>query len=195
MVLFFILAINKCLIAAVVVQSLSPVRLFATPRTAGWQASLSFTISHRLLTFMSIELVMPSKHLILCCPLLLLPLDCKEIEPVSPKGNQPGIFVGRTDAKTEASIFWPPDVKSQLIGKDPHAGKDWREKEKGPTKDEMVRQHHQINVHEFVQPLGDSEGQGSLSCCSPWGCNKSDATEQLNNNNNKEAPEIEKSLL
>ena len=67
------------------------------------------------------------------------PLDFKEIKPVSPKGNQSGIFIGRTDAEAEAPILWPPDVKSRLIGKDPDAGKDWRQKEKGAAEDEMVR--------------------------------------------------------
>ena len=66
------------------------------------------------------------------------PLDCKAIKPVSPKGNQPWIFVGRTCAKAEAPILWPPDVKSRLTGKDPDAGKDWRQEEKGMTEDEMV---------------------------------------------------------
>ena len=95
------------------------------------------------------------------------PLDCKEIKPVNPKGNQPWIFIGRTDA--EAPILWSPDSKNQLIGKDPDAGKDWRQKEKGAAEDEMVGWHHRLSGHEFEQTLGDSEGQGSLACCSPWG--------------------------
>ena len=94
------------------------------------------------------------------------PLDCKEIKPDNPKGNQPWIFTGRTDAKAEAWILWPPDVKSWLIGKDPDAGKDWRQ-EKGTAEDEMVGWHHQLNGHEFEQTLGDREGQGSLAFCSP----------------------------
>ena len=98
------------------------------------------------------------------------PLDCKEIKPVSPKGNQCWIFIGRTDAKAEASIHWPPDGKSQLISKDLDAGKDWRQEVKGVTEDEMVRWHHRLNGHEFEQTLGDSEGQISLAYCSPWGC-------------------------
>ena len=98
------------------------------------------------------------------------PLDCKEIKPVNPKGNQPWIFTGRTDA--EAPTLWPSDVKSQLIRKDHDAaGKDWRLEEKGMTEDEMVGQHHWLNGHEFEQALGDDEGQGSLASCSPWGCN------------------------
>ena len=93
---------------------------------------------------------------------------CKEIKPVNPKGNQPWIFIGRTDA--EAPIFWPPDVKSWPTGKDPDAEKDWRQEEKGVAEDEMVRQHHWLNRHEFEQTLGDGEGQGSLAWCSPRGC-------------------------
>ena len=96
------------------------------------------------------------------------PLACEEIKPVNPKGNQPWISIGRTDAKAEVPILWPPDAKSWLIGKDPDAGKDWRQEEKGMTEDEMVGWHHQLNGHEFEQTLGDSEGQGSLACCGPW---------------------------
>ena len=96
------------------------------------------------------------------------PLACEEIKPVNPKGNQPWISIGRTDAKAEVPILWPPDAKSWLIGKDPDAGKDWRQEEKGMTEDEMVGWHHQLNGHEFEQTLGDSEGQGSLACYGPW---------------------------
>ena len=95
------------------------------------------------------------------------PLDCKDIKPVNPKGNQPWIFIGRTDA--EAPILWPPDKKSQLTGKDPDAGKDWRQEEKGTTDNKMVGWYHWLNGHEFEQTLGDGEGQGSLVCCSPCG--------------------------
>ena len=94
----------------------------------------------------------------------------REIKPVNPKGNQPSIFTGRTDAEAEAPILWPPDTKSQLIGKDPDAGKDRRQEKKGMTEDEMVGWHHRLNGPEFEQALGDGEGQGSLMCCSPWGC-------------------------
>ena len=76
-------------------------------------------------------------------------LDGKEIKPVNPKGSQPWIFIRRTDAEAEAPILWPPDVKSWLNWKDPDAGKDWRQEEKGTTEDEMVRWHHQLNEHEF----------------------------------------------
>ena len=106
------------------------------------------------------------------------PLDCKEIKPVNPKGNQPWIFIGRTDA--EAPILWPPDAKSWLIGKDPDAGKDWRQEEKGVTEDEMVGWHQWLTGHEIEQSPGDSEGQGSLACCSSWGHKESDMTEWLN---------------
>ena len=102
-------------------------------------------------------------------------------KPVSPKGNQPWIFIGRTDAEAETPILWPPDVKSQLIGKDPDAGKDWRQTEKGMIEDKMVGQHHRLNGHEFEQALRDGEGQGSLACCSPWGHKELDMTEELNN--------------
>ena len=98
------------------------------------------------------------------------PLDCKEIQPVNSKGNQSWIFIGRTDAEPETPIFWLADVKNQLIWKDPDTGKDWRQKEKGKTEDEMVGWHHWIDGHEFEQALGAGDGQGSLECCSPWDC-------------------------
>ena len=103
------------------------------------------------------------------------PLDCM-IKPVNPKGSQPWIFIGRTDA--EAPILWSPDVNSRLTGKDPDAGKGWRQKEKGAAEDEMVRYHNQLKGHELEQTLGDGEGQGSLACCSPWGHKQSDTTTQ-----------------
>ena len=111
------------------------------------------------------------------------PLDCKEIKPVNPKGNQSWMFIGRTDAKAETLILWPPDVKNWLIWKDPDAGKDWRWEEKGTTKVEMVRWHHRLNGREFEQALGVGDGQGSLVCCSPWGPKESDTTERLNRTN------------
>ena len=110
------------------------------------------------------------------------PLDSKEIQPVHPKGNQSWIFIGGTDA--EAPILWPPDVKNWLIGKDPDTGKDWRQEQKGTTEDERVGRHHWRDGHEVEQALGDSERQGSLACCSPWGRKESDVTERLNNNDN-----------
>ena len=93
------------------------------------------------------------------------PLDCK-IKPVHPKGGQSWIFIGRTDA--EAPVLWPPDIKSRLIWKDPDAGKDWRQEEKGVTEDEMVGWHPWLDGHDVEQTLGAGEGQGGLACCSPW---------------------------
>ena len=93
------------------------------------------------------------------------PLECKEIKPVNLKGNQSWILTGKTDAEAEAPILWPPDVKSQLTGKDPDAGKDWRQEEKGMTEDKTVGWHHWLNGHEFEQTLGDSEGHESLVWC------------------------------
>ena len=108
------------------------------------------------------------------------PLDCKKIKLVNPKGNQPWIFTGKTNAEVKGQYFWPPDAKSRLVGKDPDGRKDWRQEGKGATEDEMVGWHHWLNGHEFEQTQGDSEVQGSLTCCSPWGCKESNTTEQLN---------------
>ena len=102
----------------------------------------------------------------------------KEIQSVNPKGNQPWIFVGRTDAEAEAPIFWPPDMKSRLIRKAPDAWKDWRQEEKGITEEGMVGWHHRLNGHEFEQ----TPGQGNLAFWSSWGHKELDTTEQLNNN-------------
>ena len=109
------------------------------------------------------------------------PLNSK-IKPANSKGNQPWIFTAKTDAKAEAPIFWPPDVKGQLTGKDHDSGKDWGQGEKVATEDEMVGWHHWLNGHEFEQTPGDGKGQGRLVCCSPWGHKESDTTEWLNNN-------------
>ena len=97
------------------------------------------------------------------------PLDCKEIQPVHPKGNQSWIFIGRTDVEAEAPILWPSDAKNQLIGRDPDAGENGRREKKGMTEDELVGWHHWLNGHEFEQVLGVGDEQGSLACCSPWG--------------------------
>ena len=97
------------------------------------------------------------------------PLNSKEMKLINPTGNQSWIVSGKTDAEAETPKLWPPDAKNQFIGKDPDARKDWRQ-EKGTTEDEMVGWHHQLSGSEFEQALGDSEGQGSLACCSPWGC-------------------------
>ena len=107
-------------------------------------------------------------------------LGCNDIQPVHPKGNQSWILIGRTDAKYETAILWPPDAKNWLIGKDPDAGKDWRLEEKGKTEDEMVGWHHWLNGHEFEEAPGIGDGLGSLVCCSPWGHKELDMTEQLN---------------
>ena len=77
------------------------------------------------------------------------PLDCKEIQPVHPKGNQSWIFIGRTDAEAETPILWPPDAKSWLVGRDPDVGKDWNQEAKGMTEDEMIEWNHQLEGHEF----------------------------------------------
>ena len=108
------------------------------------------------------------------------PLGSKEIKLVIPKGNQPWIFIGRTNAEVEAPVLWPPNAKSQLIGKDTDAGKDWVQK--GHQRMRWVGWHHQLSGHEFEQTPGDSEGQGSLACCSPWGHKESDISEWVNDN-------------
>ena len=107
------------------------------------------------------------------------PLDCKEIQPVHPKGDQSWMFIGRTDVEAETPILWPPDVKNWLTWKDPDAGKDWGQEEKGTTGDEMVGWHHWLDGHESEQALGVGDGQGSLVYCSPWGHKESDTTERL----------------
>ena len=104
------------------------------------------------------------------------PLDYKKIQPVNPKGNWSWIFIGRIHVEVETLILWPPDAKTCLIGKDPYAGKDWGQEEKRVTENEMVGWHHQLNGHKCEQTLGDSEGPGSLACCSPWGCKESGTT-------------------
>ena len=108
------------------------------------------------------------------------PLECREIQPVHPEGDQSWVFIGRTDAEAETPVLWPPDVKNWLIGKDPDAGKDWRQEEKGMTEDEMVGWHHQLNGHAFGWTPGVGDGQGGLVCCGSWGHKESDMTEWLN---------------
>ena len=108
------------------------------------------------------------------------PLDCKEIQSVHPKGDQSWVFIGRTDFEVETPILWPPDTKSWLIWKEPEAGKDWGQKEKGTTEDEMVGCHHWLNGQGFGWTPGVGDGQGGLVCCGSWGCKESDMTERLN---------------
>ena len=105
------------------------------------------------------------------------PLDRKEIKPVNPKENQSWIFIGRTDAETESPVLWPPDVKNWLIEKDPDAGKDWSQEEKGTTEEEMVGWHHRLEGRKFEQALGVDDEQGSLACCIPRGHKELDTTE------------------
>ena len=107
-------------------------------------------------------------------------LDWKEMKPVYPKGNQPWICIGRTDAEAEAPILWPPDGKNRFTGKDLDAGKYWRQESKGTAEDELVGWHRWLDGHEFEQALGVGDGQGGLACCSPWGCKQLDTTERLN---------------
>ena len=108
------------------------------------------------------------------------PLDCKEIQTVHPKGNQSWIFTERTDAEAETPILWPPEAKNWLTGKDPDAGKYWRQEEKGTTEDEMVGWCHRLHKHESEQTPGVGDGQGGLACCSPWDRKESDTNEWLN---------------
>ena len=107
-------------------------------------------------------------------------LDCKEIQPVHPKGDQSWVFTGRTDAEAETLILWPPHAQSWFIGKDPDGGRDWGQEEKGMTEDEKAGWHHWLNGHEFEWTLGDGDGQGGLVCCDSWGHKELDTTERLN---------------
>ena len=107
-------------------------------------------------------------------------LNCKAIKPVDSKWNQAWIFIGRTDADAEVPILWPPNMMSQFIGKDPDVGKDCGQEKKGMLEDEIFGWHYWLNGHELEQTPGDSEGQGSLACWSPWGHKESNLTEWLN---------------
>ena len=104
------------------------------------------------------------------------PLDCKEIKPVNPKGKQPWILIGKTDAEAEVPKLWPPDQRANSLEKSLMLGKTEGRRREGETEGEMVGWHHRLNGHEFEQTPGESEGQGSLVCFSPWGCKKTDAT-------------------
>ena len=108
------------------------------------------------------------------------PLDCKEIQPVHPKGDQSWVFIGRTDAKADTPTLWPPHAKSWLIGKDPDAGRDWGQEKKGTTEDKMAEWHHRLDGHEFEWTPGVGDGQGGLACCNLWDHKTSDRTELLN---------------
>ena len=108
------------------------------------------------------------------------PLDCEEIQAVHSEGDQPWDFFGRTDAKAETPVFWPPHVKSWLTGKDSDAGRDWRQKEKGTTEEEMAGWHHWLSGRESEWTLGVGDGQGGLASCDSWGHKESDTTERLN---------------
>ena len=123
----------------------------------------------------SMNLIQSYSRVGVCIVIVLIP-SCKQVVKLVWKCK--GLKI--TNAEAEAPILWSPDAKSRLIGKDPDVGKDWRQKEKGTTEDEMIGLHHWFNGHEFEQTLGDSDGQGSLACCSPWGCKESDMTKQLN---------------
>ena len=107
------------------------------------------------------------------------PLDCKEIQPVHPKGDQAWVFIGRTDAEAETPILWPPHAKSWLIGKDSDAGRDWGQEGKGTTEDEMAGWHHWLDGRESEWTPGVGDGQGGLACCDSWGRRESDTTERL----------------
>ena len=107
-------------------------------------------------------------------------LDCKEIQPVHPKGDQSWVFFGRNNAEAETPVLWPPHAKSWLIGKDSDAGRDWGQEEKGMTEDEMAGWHHGLDGCEFEWTLGVGDGQGGLACCNSWGLKELDTTEQLN---------------
>ena len=111
---------------------------------------------------------------------LATPLDCKDIQPVHPKGDQSWVFIGRTDVEAETLILWSPDAKSWFIWKDPDAGKDWEQEEKGMTEDEMVRRHHWLDGHMFRWIPGVGDGQGGMACCGSWSHEESDTTERLN---------------
>ena len=108
------------------------------------------------------------------------PLDCKEIQPIHPKGDQSWLFIGRTDVEAETPIIWPPDVKTWLTRKDPDAGRVWGQEEKGMTEDEMAEWHHRVNGYEFKWTPGVGDGQGGLACCNSWGHKESYTTEWLN---------------
>ena len=115
-----------------------------------------------------------------CWRRLLSPLDCKKVQPVHSEGDQPWDFFGRNDAKAEIPVIWLPHAKSWLIGKDSDAGRDWGQKEKGTTEDEIAGWHHRLDGRESEWTPGVGDGQGGLACCDSWGLKESDTTERLN---------------
>ena len=117
------------------------------------------------------------------------PSDSKKIKPVNPKGNQSWIFIGKTDVEAEVPIFWPPDAKSQLTGKDPEAEKYWRQKEKEATEDKLVAWHDWFNGHEFKQTPGNSKHRGAWCAFSPWGGKELAITWRMNDDNNISSPQ------
>ena len=170
------------------VKSLSRVWPLATQWTAAYQAPPSMGFS-RQEYWSGVPLPSPEESwapnnwcfwTVVLEKTLESPLDCKEIQPVHSKGNQSWVFIGRTDAKAENPILWPPHAKSWLIGKDSDAGRDWGQEEKGMTEDEMAGWHHQLDGHEFEWTPGVGNGQGGLVCCDSWGHKELDATEWLN---------------
>ena len=118
---------------------------------------------------------------VMCCRRLLrVPWIARRSNQSILKEISPGLFIGRTDAEPETPILWPPHAKSWLIGKDPDAGRDWEQEEKGMTEDEMAEWHHWLDGHGFGWTPGVGDGQGSLACCDSWGLKESDTTERLN---------------
>ena len=148
-------------------MSLSKLHELVIDREAWHAAVHGVTKSRTQLMYVHIYIY---THMYMYVYTLESPLGSKEIKPVNLKGNRSWIFTGRTDVEAEAPILWLPDVKNWLLRKDPNAGKDWMQEEKGTTEDEMVGWHHWLNGHEFEQGLGVGDGQGGLACCSPWGC-------------------------
>ena len=132
-------------------------------------------MANQLIMYFTISFAFPSVSVSIYRKFL-----CKEIQPVHPKGDQSWVFIGRTDVEAETPILWPSDAKSWFIGKDPDAGKDWRQEEKGTTEDEMVGWHHRLDGHGFGWIPGVGDGQGGLACCGSWGCKELDTTEWLN---------------
>jgi len=151
-------------------------KLLTNPKSSIFPLLLSFT-SFIMLHFTFSSLIL---FWVKFCKGVESPLNCKEIQPVHRKGDQSWVFIGRTDVEAETPILWPPDVKSWLIGKDPDAGKDWGQDEKGMTEDEMVGWHHRLDGHGFGWTPGVGDGQGGLACCGSWGHKQSDTIKWLN---------------